>query len=154
MINKKVRNASECTYNDMKFRSKLELYCYKYFLDNKLKLEYEANTYVVLPKFETNVNVYLPVKKRNSRVTELCLKTKKVLPITYTPDFTLQIHDKTFFIETKGKPNDVYPLKRKLFLNYLKNLNYKCWFFEPHNQQQVRDTYNIIQNILNDVEDF
>lgn len=154
MVNKKVRNASECTYNGMKFRSKLELYCYKYFLDNKLKLEYEANTYVVLPGFETNVDVYLPVKKRNSKVTELCLKTRRILPITYTPDFTLQVNNKLFFIETKGKPNDVYPLKRKLFLNYLRNLNHKCWFFEPHNQQQVRDTYDIIKNILNDAEDF
>lgn len=149
MINKKVKNASACTYNNIQFKSKLELYCYKYFRSKKMSLQYEARTYVILPKFETAVKIYLPVKKRNSKSTELKLKTNKILPVTYTPDFTLQCDDKIFFIETKGKPNDVYPLKRKLFLNMLsKNMDKPCWFFEPHNQQQVRDTYDIILNII------
>ena len=154
MINKKVKNASECTYNGIKFRSKLELYCYKYFLDNKVELQYEARTYVIFPKFETNVHLYLPVKQRNSTKTELCLKNNKILPITYTPDFVLQVDNKLFFIETKGRPNDVYPIKRKLFLHHLSKLNKECWFFEPHNQKQVHDTYNLIKTILNNVENF
>lgn len=117
-----------------------------------MPITYELQTFVIFPAANTNVNVYLPVKQRNTSKQILQLKTKKLLPITYTPDFTIELPEHIIFIETKGKPNDVYPLKRKLFLHYLakQKTNKTYWFFEPHNQQQVKDTYTLIQKIIND----
>lgn len=149
MINKKVLNAQTCIYNNIKFKSKLEMYCYKYFKDNSLNIVYEPGAIKIVPGFQTNVSVWLPVKDRKTKQTNLKLKRSNILPVTYTPDFKLQYNNNIIFIETKGKPNDVYPLKRKLFLRWLTEngkKNHKYWFFEPHTQQQVRETYNIILN--------
>ena len=99
--NKKVRNATPLIYNGIKFRSKLEAYCYKKLKENDLEVEYENNKYVLLEKF-----IY---------------EGKTVLPITYTPDFV----GKNFIIECKGNMNETFPLRWKLFKNYLvKNNNY------------------------------
>lgn len=149
MVNKKIKNATECTYNNINFKSKLELYCYKYFSDRNVPILYEPETYVIFPGFDTKIRLYLPVKQRNSKHKVLCLKTRKQLPITYTPDFLISIQNHRIYIDTKGKANDVYPLKRKMFLRYLTDLVDDCeyWFFEPHNQQQVQEVYQLIQNL-------
>lgn len=152
--NRKIKNARKCIYNNIHFKSNLEMYCYRYFSENGITLQYETKSFVLTDAFYPKAKIYVPVKTRNSSKTTIKLKSNKVRPITYTPDFIFETPNSYVFIETKGRANDVYPIKRKLFLKVMNQIcidsNKECWFFEPHNQQQVRNVYIIIQNnILN-----
>ena len=145
--NKKVKNAKPCFYNNIQFKSRLEMYCYKYFLNKGVKLQYEPIQYTIVDGFKPNTKIYTPSNRKGKKV--LKLNTSKIRPITYTPDFVLETPSTLVFIETKGRPNDVYPLKKKLFLRIIDTMPMKmkkqCWFFEPHNQSQIEETYNIIK---------
>ena len=145
-INKKVRNATLCEYKGIKFRSKLEVFCYKELLKLKVPIKYEEERIELYPKFSNQVHVFQP--NRNKILAE---KPCKFLPITYTPDFILEWKDKLIVVEAKGRPNDSYPLKKKMFLNYLGEIERvqqtECYFFEPHNQRQMLQCIEIIKNL-------
>lgn len=119
--NKKVKNATEVKYDGIKFRSKLEVYTYKKLKEYKIYAEYETLKLELISPFE--------------------YKGVKVRKMTYTPDFVSD----NFIIECKGRPNDVWPIKYKLFLNYLyrNNLNYDVYI--PHNHKEVDEVIEQIR---------
>lgn len=90
-MNKKVRNATPLTFDNIKFKSKLEVYCYQKLKENNIKAFYEGQKFVLLDSFEFN--------------------GEKVRKMTYTPDFV----GDGFVIECKGMANDAFPLRWKLF---------------------------------------
>jgi hypothetical protein len=61
---------------------------------------------------------------------------KKIQPTTWTPDYVIRTHFNDIIIDTKGYPNDAFPLKYKMILHHfhdvgaLKNLTYfpHVWF--------------------------
>jgi hypothetical protein len=65
--NKKVRNATVTVYDDIKFKSKLELYCYKLLKELNIVSEYEKHSYPILDSFQ--------------------YKNEKIRGMKYTPDF-------------------------------------------------------------------
>ena len=109
----KVRNATPNEYDGIKFKSKLETYTYKKLKEAKIKAEYEAQHFELLPKFEYN--------------------GEKVRAMTYLPDF---IGD-DFIIECKGLITDSFPLRFKIFKYSLlqKGQTYKVYLVR--NQKQV-----------------
>lgn len=140
--NKKIKNASPCECYGIKFKSKLELYCYKYFRENGIRLKYEQNKVVLMEGFSPVCNLYIPNSNR-----DIELSTKKIVHITYDCDFYLEYNDKKIYIESKGLPTDSYKIKKKLFLKQINVVN--SYFFEPHNQEQIRQCYQIIKKIIN-----
>lgn len=80
--NVKIRNATPIEVGGIRFRSKLEAYCYEQMILKGLKPLYEMETFVLQEKFE------------------YC--GEKIRPITYTPDFT----GDSYIIECKGFSND------------------------------------------------
>lgn len=68
------------------------------------------------------------------------LKSNKLQSIKYTPDFV----GKNWIIETKGRANESFPFRWKLFKKYLTDnkLNYDLYI--PHNHKQVDECINII----------
>lgn len=81
-VNKKVRNATPLVYENIKFRSKLEVYCYKKLKENNINAEYESTQYVLLDSFKYN--------------------GENIRKMTYKPDFV----GTNFIIECKGRAND------------------------------------------------
>ena len=69
----------------------------------------------------------------------------KVRDITYTPDF-VDLNQK-WIIEVKGYANDVFPIKWKLFKNYLQQLENPPVLFLPKNQKQVLETIQLIKQL-------
>lgn len=62
--------------------------------------------------------------------------TEKIRSMTYTPDFIVLHGNNCFILEVKGMPTDRYVVKRKLFLNYLKEI--PNWhFFEVHTKKDM-----------------
>lgn len=149
--NIKVKNATPVIFDNIHFESRLEKYCYMKFKEAGLTLKYEPKQYTLLPKFSLNTNLafYCPKKKsKKQTVSPASMRpVSKFQSITYTPDFYLFYKDYHIIIETKGMPNDAYPIKRKLFLNYLNNQNEKFIFLEPHNYKQIDTIITLIQNL-------
>ena len=67
--------------------------------------------------------------------------------MTYTPDFTFNYNGRLIIIEAKGKENDTYPLKRKLFRGLLEGqTNDNPLFFEIYTQKQLLQAIEIIKS--------
>lgn len=142
-VNKKVRNATLCEYDGIKFKSKLELFCYRKLKEIVLDPGYESWKEVLMDGFYPELTtIYEPNGDK-----DLVLNGKKVRDITYTPDFFFEINGKAVFIDTKGRANDAYPLKKKMFLKNNERSNIPVFFFEPHNQRQVLQCIEIIKNL-------
>ena len=112
-INKKVKNATKVIIDGINFRSKLEGYTYTKLKEAGIPIEYEQHRYMIFPSFIFN--------------------TKTVRAITYLPDFV----GNGFIIECKGKPNDAWPLREKLFKYYLANNTPNVKFYVVHTQKEV-----------------
>lgn len=151
--NKKVKNAKRIEYNGIKFRSELECNCYKLLeLEEDFKFGYETTKIVLLEGFypSNSLIIYDVYKPRNLRRV-FGLNHQKIISMTYTPDFYLEYKGYKIFIESKGNPNDTYPLKKKLFLAYLEREAVKTGdkfiFFEPHSKKQMKECIKIIKEL-------
>lgn len=144
--NRKIKNAIPVTEDGIEFKSKLEWYCYKTCKEKGLILSYEPTKFVFLQSAKlSKVIIYSHSKT---------LKRLKLLPsvreLSYTPDFYLFYNNAHIYIDTKGYPNDAYPIKRKLFINLLENSNndnLKIYFFEPSCRKEIDECINLIKNI-------
>lgn len=156
MKNKKVKNAKICTYDNITFKSQLECRCYQKLTENKFNVKYEPFKISLLDGFYPKTfGLYQPTKQRSTKKYIFGRIYKKILDITYTPDFFVWFDNKKIFIETKGKPNETYPLKKKLFLKKLTEYatthsSEKYYFFEPHNVQQLDEMISILKQIKKD----
>ena len=147
--NKKVRNATACEYNGIKFKSRLERTVYKIGVEQyKFPLEYESLKTVLFVGSKLECYVYQP-----NRLRQLVLDTTKLRDITYSPDFHFFKKSKLketclIVIEAKGLKTDAYSLKKKMFLS-LKNAEWgqNFYFFEPHNILQIKQCFEIIKTI-------
>lgn len=145
--NKKIKNAIPVTEDGIEFKSKLEWYCYKTFKNKGLLLKYELSKFIFFNSKKLNKIIIFAHSKS--------LKTLKLLPsireLSYTPDFYLFYNNTHIYIDTKGYPNDAYPIKRKLFINKLEDLykdsENKVYFFEPSCRKEIDECLEIIMNI-------
>jgi hypothetical protein len=139
VINKKVRNATIISYFGITFKSKLELYCFKKLKELNITFKYEEHTFELIPSFEFKNDSYELFKKSGARY--FGPQRTHVRGMTYTPDFV----GDHWIIETKGNPNDAFPLKWKLFKRYLVEHNMNVDLYMPRNQKQVDEVIQIIK---------
>jgi len=142
--NKKVRNAVSKVYKGIKFRSKLELFTYKKLEEAGIKSLYEERKFVLMEGFRFEQDSIEPSNKRATK-GEYINNADKVRDITYTPDFVDP--NGKWIIEVKGFANDVFPLKWKLFKNYLQKLGDPPVLYLPKNQKQVLETIELINQL-------
>lgn len=150
-VNKKIKGAREVISDNIKFKSKLELACYKKFKEAGLDFSYEPEKIVLWEGFKPSfVDIYSPKKESRGRYRSTLEKqTKKLLNVTYTPDFVVTKDKCKIYLDVKGMPNDTYPIKKKLFLKVLEERNdgYNYLFIEPHNIRQINQAIEIIKNL-------
>lgn len=115
--NKKVKNARTVYIDNIEFLSVFESECYKLLKSSCLKFSYTPEK-VTIWKSKRVDNVYVYESRRN--IFDL-YKAIKPQDSTYTPDFVIYSHDgkKKIYIEIKGKQNDVFPIKRKMFYTWM-----------------------------------
>ena len=66
---------------------------------------------------------------------------KKILPITYTPDFV----GDDFIIETKGRANESFPMRWKLFKRYVNEHLNGVTLYKPQNQKECDVVIELIK---------
>jgi hypothetical protein len=151
MENKRVKNAQATEYDGKKFRSKLEVYCYKKLVELGVDFCYEEVKIDLISSLSLNrVRAFHPVKsgKRKGEWQEVFKINKK----TYTPDFIIPNYLGYYMvIECKGFENDDFSSKRKLLLAHLEeefdNIEVKPIYLEPHNQKQVNICIEFIKSL-------
>jgi len=65
---------------------------------------------------------------------------KKILPIKYTPDFV----SPSFIIECKGRANESFPLRWKMFKKYVKAHMPHVIIYKPQNQNECDKVVELI----------
>ena len=131
--------AKKISYDGISFASGLERYTYIALKKNKLYEGYESETYQIIESFNfPNISYE---KQANSKGEYTNRGSKKILGIKYTPDFI----GKDYIIECKGRPNESFPLRWKLFKLWLTKNNIGKILYKPQNQKEVDRTITLIK---------
>ena len=110
-------------YDNIAFASGLEKYMYQALKKAKIKAEYEGQTFTLIDGFEFETASY--ERQSNGKGEFVDRGNKKILPIKYTPDF---VNDK-FIIETKGRANESFPMRWKLFKRFINRRYPHCLLY-------------------------
>ena len=125
-------------YDGITFASGLEKYMYKALKDANIDFKYEGVTFELLPPF-TFENSSIE-RQSNGKGDFINRGSKKVLNLKYTPDFI----GETFIIETKGRANDSFPLRWKMFKKWMMDNNDRRTLYKPQNQPECLKTIELI----------
>jgi len=142
-VRKKIRRkrgpvvSKKITIDGIKFASGLEAYMYKALKEAKIPAAYEGSTYTIFQGFDFNKVCY--ERCGNGKGDYKNRGEKKILPIKYTPDFI----GKGFIIETKGRANEAFPMRWKLFKHYAEH-NLNSVLYKPQNQKECDETIKLI----------
>ena len=103
-----------------------------------IRAKYEGETFVLLNGFHFENEVF--ERQSNCKGEYKNRGSKRILPIKYTPDF---IGD-NFIIETKGRANESFPMRWKLFKKLVTEQFPEYTLYKPQNQKEIDDTIRII----------
>jgi len=154
--NEKVKNATRVVYDGIEFKSKLEAFCYAEGLRRGYKLRYEELKIVLHEGEVYDCYMYAPIttSKFIEKRTNLQL-VHRGQSITYNPDFHIWIKNTLnenvlVVLECKGLKTSTYNLKKNLFVSmYNKKYGQNFYFLEPHNQKQIKQAFDIIDDLSN-----
>ena len=131
--------SKKITVNGIKFASGLEAYMYKALKKANIKADYEKRTFEIFPGFYFPENSH--ERQANGKGDMVNRGHKKILGIKYTPDF----EGKDFIIECKGRPNDTFPLRCKMFKKYISENMFGYTLYKPQRQSECDDVVNLIK---------
>ena len=131
--------SKKITYDGIKFASGLERYTYMALKKAKLYEGYENEVFQLVEGFNFNNISY--EKQANGKGDYINRGQKKILGIKYTPDFV----GKDFIIECKGRANESFPIRWKLFKLWLNKNKIGKTLYKPQNQKEVDLTITLIK---------
>ena len=131
--------AKKISYDGINFASGLERYTYIALKKAKLFELYEGESFSLIDAFNFKNESY--EKQANGKGDYVNRGMKKILGIKYTPDFT----GKDYIIECKGRANESFPLRWKLFKLWLTKNNIGKTLYKPQNQKEVDLTIQMIK---------
>ena len=136
--------SKKVTIDGIKFASGLEAYMYKALKKAKIPAAYEGSTYTIFQGFDLNKTCI--ERCANGKGEYKDRGNKKILPIKYTPDFICPKY--SFIIECKGRANESFPLRWKLFKKYVVKNYPDTILFKPQNQKECEETVRLILTYL------
>jgi hypothetical protein len=132
--------SKKVTFDGITFASGLEKYMYQALKKAKIKAKYEGQTYVLQEAFDFKIDSF--ERQANGKGEMVNRGQKKILNIKYTPDFVSD----SFIIECKGRANESFPIRWKMFKNYV-NQNLKhVTLYKPQNQKECDKVVELIKN--------
>ena len=138
--NKGPVRSKKVVFDGITFASGLERYMYQVLKKAKIKATYEGKTYVLQDSFVFNNKSY--EKQSNGKGDFKNRGEKKILNIKYTPDFV----SASFIIECKGRANESFPIRWKMFKNYVKEHLKHVILYKPQNQKDCDEVIKLILN--------
>ena len=130
--------AKKASADGIQFRSGLEKHTYLALKEAGLYEMYEVEVFQIIDGF-TLPNLSIE-KQANGKGEFVNRGGKKILGIKYTPDFT----GFDYIIECKGRANESFPLRWKLFKRWLVNNGETRTLYKPQNQKDVEIMIKLI----------
>jgi len=122
------------------FASGLEKYMYLALRKAKIKADYEGETFTLIDGFEFETTSY--ERQSNGKGEFKDRGNKKILPIRYTPDFVSLGNE--FIIECKGRANESFPMRWKLFKRFINRCYPHVTLYKPQNQKECDQVIELI----------
>lgn len=133
------RDKSKLVYDGIKFQSLLEITMYKLLKDSGIDFKYEPKPYVTFRSFTSPNPCYERATKRSKGLAD----RRKVTQVSYTPDFVCA--NEEWFIEVKGRANESFPIRWKLFKKMLQETNPDAMIFKPMNKKDCEEVVEILK---------
>ena len=134
--------SKKITYDGITFASGLERYMYMALKKANIKALYEGQTFELVEGFDFPFEAY--ERCGNGKGDYKNRGNKKILNIKYTPDFI----GKGFIIETKGRANESFPMRWKLFKMLMASDRVGPFtLYKPQNQKECDMTVELIKKI-------
>ena len=130
--------AKKVSFDGITFASGLEKYMYIALKKAKIHAVYEGETYILQDSFEFKNKSY--ERQTNGKGEMVNRGQKKILNIKYTPDFVSD----SFIIECKGRANESFPLRWKMFKKYVKEQIPRVTLYKPQNQKECDKVVELI----------
>ena len=130
--------SKKVTYDGIKFASGLERYMYQVLKKAKIHADYEGCTFTLQEGFMLNNESY--ERQSNGKGEMVNRGCKKILPIKYTPDFV----GSNFVIECKGRANESFPMRWKMFKKYVNHKMSHVTLYKPQNQKECDKVIELI----------
>ena len=132
--------SKKVTFDGITFASGLEKYMYTVLKKAKIYAEYEGMTFTLQDTFMFNVDSY--ERQANGKGDMVNRGQKKIQSIKYTPDFI----SPSFIIECKGRANESFPIRWKMFKKFVKNELPRVTLYKPQNQKECDKVVELIIN--------
>ena len=130
--------SKKVTFDGITFASGLEKYMYQALKKAKIKAIYEGETYVLQESFAFEVDSY--ERQANGKGDMVNRGQKKIQNIKYTPDFV----SSSFIIECKGRANESFPIRWKMFKKYVNDNLKHVILYKPQNQKECDKVVELI----------
>ena len=125
-------------YDNIAFASGLEKYMYLALKKAKIKADYEGETFTLIDGFEFDTTSH--ERQSNGKGEFKDRGNKKILPIRYTPDFV----NSKFIIECKGRANESFQMRWKLFKRMINKQRPHVTLYKPQNQKECDQVIELI----------
>ena len=132
--------SKKVTFDGINFASGLEKYMYMALKKAKIHAVYEGATFVLQKDFVFDVDSY--ERQANGKGDMVNRGQKKIQNIKYTPDFVSD----SFIIECKGRANESFPIRWKMFKKYVKVSLPSVTLYKPQNQKECDKVVELITN--------
>lgn len=142
-MNKKIKNATPFEFDNIHFKSKLEVMTYKTLKEAGFLPQYEPTKFIIWEGFKPTIPFY----NKDKNTKQLKRDSKKLINITYCPDFVFEYKNHTIIMEIKGFENDLFPIKKKLFRAYLEKNMPNSLYFEVYTKKQLLQAITIIKEL-------
>ena len=130
--------SKKVVFDGITFASGLERYMYQALKKAKIKAEYEGETFTLIDGFNFEIDSY--ERQSNGKGEFKNRGDKKILPIKYTPDFV----NENFIIECKGRANESFPMRWKLFKRMINKQRPYVTLYKPQNQKECDQVIELI----------
>ena len=138
--------AKKVSFDGITFASGLEKYMYMALKKAKIKAVYEGATFELQKGFMFDVDSF--ERQGNGKGDMVNRGQKKIQNIKYTPDFI----SPSFIIECKGRANESFPLRWKMFKKFIKNDMPYVTLYKPQNQKECDKVVELILTKKNKIK--
>ena len=130
--------ANKVSFDGINFASGLEMYMYKALKKARIHADYEGATFILQEDFKFEIDSY--ERQANGKGKMVNRGQKKIQNIKYTPDFV----NPSFIIECKGRANESFPLRWKMFKKYVNWKMKHVTLYKPQNQKECDEVVKLI----------
>ena len=130
--------SKKVTFDGITFASGLEKYMYIALKKAKIHADYEGATFVLQEDFKFEIDSY--ERQSNGKGEMKNRGQKKIQSIKYTPDFV----SSSFIIECKGRANESFPMRWKMFKKYVNHKMKHVTLYKPQNQKECDKVIELI----------